>query len=390
MKNYIRILTWILAGSLCFALASPAAMAVEGGMNYYFNATVASAQNELFAYGGSVVTTPEDPSTLDASRGTHYFTGNGNFSRYSSAHVCRTGAAGEEPVTYDSNGMPWYVQASHDIMEDRSLYVDDYYMDGEHIIEKCYARWDYIQTFVLADTRTGQLSTAYCADQTTPAIKDNYYSIQNLEDAVYYSRSQAQHIRSVALNGYWGQPGGPGSLAAMRDMLAASGQFTAEELALLTDGVAMTATQYAIWHYTNSNTGDKRISAYNTTDSGGITRVSESQKASVDLLFKVYKYLTNLNPVSVENTTANSVLNLNNFVTNLAAENEVLIEGHANNLDANENNDAYLVDLVFTMGVIPRSGNGDDLVAEILDEDNNVVATGRIAGALQEGEIEKS
>ena len=94
MKNYIRILTWILAGSLCFALVSPAAMAVEGGMNYYFNATVASAQNELFAYGGSVVTTPEDPSTLDASRGTHYFTGNGNFSRYSSAHVCRTGNAG--------------------------------------------------------------------------------------------------------------------------------------------------------------------------------------------------------------------------------------------------------------------------------------------------------
>ena len=90
--------------------------------------------------------------------------------------------------------------------------------------------------------------------------------MKNLEDADYYSQEQAEQIRSIALKGYWGtvgyqtdqdgntildDAGNPvpkvGSLEALKATLPASGEFTAEELESLTDGVALTATQMAIW-----------------------------------------------------------------------------------------------------------------------------------------------
>lgn len=384
MKHLSRIIAWVLVLSLCCGLGLTAVSA-DTNMNYFFNPTVATAENDLFVYEGNIVTEEPDPATLDPSRGTHYYAGNGNFSRYSSAHVVRSGFDGEEPVVYDSYGTPYYVGAAHNILEDRGLYVDDYYMDGKNIQEKCYARWDYIQTFVLADSRTGKLSTAYCADQLTAAVADNYYNIENLEDALYYTPAQARKVRTVALNGYWGQPSGTGSLAALREKLAAAG-FSAAELSKLTDGVAMTATQYAIWHFTNNNTGDKRISAYYTTESGDILRVNADQKESVDLIFKVYDYLINLDPASVVNTTANTVITRNNFLTNIGITNAALIADHENNLDTNSDNDAYTADVVFTMGVMPKSTVGDDLVAQIVDSNGNVLAQGRISGTLQDGE----
>lgn len=387
MRTFQKCLTWVLVLSMCIGMLGVPVFAADANLDYFFNPTVASAENELFVYKNSIVKEPLDPETLDETRGTHYYAGNGNFSRYSSAHVRRNGFDGEEPVVYDTYGTPYYVGDPHSAFESRNLYVNDYYMDGQHIEGKVYARYDYIQTFVLADSRTGKLSTAYCADQLTPAEKNHYYNIENLEDAVYYTPAQARKVRTVALNGYWGQASGLGSLSDMKAKLAASGEFTDAELALLTDGVAMTATQYAIWHYTNNNTGDKRISAYYTSENGGISQANEEQKASVDLLFKVYHYLVNLDPSSVVNTTANTVITKDNFVTNMNVTNAVLIEGHENNTDTDKNNDAYTADVVFSMGVMPKSTAGDDLVAQIVDEEGNVLATGRISGELQEGEV---
>lgn len=388
MRKFAKVSAWILVLSICVSLMGIPIYAADSNMTYFFNGTMATDSNELFVYDGSIVTEALDPASLDSSSGTHYYAGNGNFSRYSSAHVCRTGFAGEEPVVYDSYGTPYYVQAAHTTMEKYGFYVDDYYMNGQHIDEKCYARWDYIQTFVLADTKTGKLSTTYCADQITPVDDGAYYNIENLEDAVYYSPAQARKIRTVAQNGYWGQSSGTGSLSKMKADLAASGQFTEAELALLTDGVAMTATQYAIWHFSNNNTGDKRISAYATSESGDISRVSESQKASVDLIFKVYDYLINLDPESVESTTANTVITKSNFLTNLSITDPELIDGHENNQDTDTGNDAYTADLSFTMSVLPHTANGDDLVARVVASDGSVVASGRIAGTSQPGEIQ--
>ena len=205
MRKFTKYLTWVLVLSLCFGMLGVPAFAADTNMKYFFNPTVATAENDLFVYYGNIVTEPLDPETLDATRGTHYYAGNGNFSRYSSAHVRRYRTGNEEPVVYDSYGTPYYVTDAHSRFESAGFYVDDYYMDGQHIEGKVYARWDYISTFVLADARTGQLSTAYCCDQITPAEDGEYYNIENLEDAVYYTPAQARKIRTVALNGYWGQ-----------------------------------------------------------------------------------------------------------------------------------------------------------------------------------------
>ncbi len=385
MKKSIRIAALLLVLSLYLSTVCTAA----AGLQYMFSDTKASAANDLFEYEGSKVTVA--PSGMDQTKGTHYYAGNGNFSRFSSAHVCRTGASGEEPVCYDEGGTPFYVQAAHTEMEKRGLFVDDYYMNGRHVEEKCYARWDYIQQFVLADTKTGAVTTTYCADQVTAVMKGYYYNIENVEDADYYTDAQARKIRAIALNGYWGDdldaPSGLGSLSVMKDKLRASGKFTEDELARLTDGIAMTATQYAIWEYSNLSRGDKRISAYYTDEAGNILGVSEEQKASVDLIFKVYHYLIGLEPESVGNTTADTVITKENFLTTLGVSANSKIADHANNLDEDPDNDAYIADLSFTMAVLPKAGNGDDLVAVVYGADGAEIARGRIAGEPQSGEV---
>ncbi len=384
MKRFKMLTAWLLIVCLCVSMTFTA-MGTDTNLQYVKSETQASPENMLFVYDNSIVTEDLDPATLDPTKGTHYYAGNGNFSRFSSAHVCQEGD-GEPPVCYDAAGRPYYVQAAHSIFESRGLYVDDYYMDGEHINEKCYARWDYIQQFVLADTVTGEIATTYCADQLTPAEKGYYYTIENVEDADYYDAAQAKKIRAIALNGYWGTKSGLGSLSALKENLIASGDFTQAEIDMLTDGVAMTATQYAIWEFSNYSRGDKRISAYCTTESGGILRPTDADKPLIDLLFKVYHYLIGLDAETIENTTADTIINKDNFLTNLTVDAIQPIADHPNNLDSNPDNDAYLADLSFTMAVLPKAAGGDDLVATVLDGDK-VIAVGRIAGTPKAGEL---
>ena len=389
MKRLMKAFAWLLVLSICIStLFLPVyAASTDTNLRYIFNDTAASSANQLFVCKGSIVTDPVDPETLDPSQGTHYYAGNGNFSRFSSAHVWLTGANGEEPVCTDENGTAYYVGADHSIFESRNLYTNGYYMNGKYVDEKCYARWDYIQQFILADAITGELTTTYCADQVTSTQDGYYYTIENVEDADYYEPAQARKIRSIALNGYWGTDQGLGSLAALKEKLAATGNFSAAELSLLTDGVAMTATQYAIWSFSNQSNGSKPISAYYTDDSGNILQLDESSTASVDLLFKVYNYLVSLDPAAVEDTTADTIINKDNFLKNIGITAAKRIEDHPNNQDENADNDAYTVDLSFTMAVKPSTANGDNLVAKVVDPEGNVLAVGRIAGETQEGEL---
>ena len=173
----------------------------------------------------------------------------------------------------------------------------------------------------------------------------------------------------------------------MISQLAASGKFTEDELSKITDGIAMTATQYAIWHFSNYKAGDVPISIYYTDDDENVGRVPEELAYAPDLVFKVYDWLLDLDPVTAGETTADTIINDKNFITNLSATAVSKVEGHENNLDTNTENDAYIADLSFTMSVIPSTANGDDLVAKVMGPDNQVVAVGRIAGQLEEGEI---
>ncbi len=356
-----------------------------------------TANTDMEYIYGDVEATPENDmieagldSEWEVQDGyTHVYLGEDRFSGFAAALVCREGAPGEEPV-FIKDGIPYYVQAGHNVMENRKLYVDDYYIDGEHIEEKTYARWDYIQQFALIDAETGELVTVYCADQKTTAQGGYSYIMENVEDANYYSQEQAEKIRSVALNGYWGTTSGTGSLEEMKAKLAASGAFTEAELAMLTDGMAMTATQYAIWNFSNVKNGDRFINVYQATDTGkgapSIGRVPEEEQASVELIFKLYDYLVNLEPTKSENTTADTIINEQNFLKDMSLTVLDKAQGHANNQDTDTTNDAYVTNLTFALVVTPSTDNGDDLVVSVVDKDGNVVASGRIAGEAREGE----
>lgn len=390
MRTFTKCLAWVLALSLCLGALGIPAYAADADLNYFYNQTAAnSASNELVAGAVTGIDTP------DPTQGTHVLLGENLYSAYASAFVWGTkGSSETKPVLVDENGTEYWVRDAHSVFENRGFYLDEYYVDGKHFVtpegERQYARWATVQNFVLEDTGSKNFSTAYCVDQITEAKAGYYYNIENLEDASYFNDYQAQMVRAIALSGYWGQPSGTGSVAAMKEKLAASGEFTADELALLTDGVAMTATQYALWHF--SNAGDssadvrKQIGAY-WYGTGDAEHLPDDKEDSVALIFKIYRYLINMDPSSVESTTANTVISKKNFVTAMGVTNADQVEGHENNADDDADNDAYTADVTFTMGVLPKSTAGDDLVAQLVDAKGNVLVKGRIAGELQENEV---
>ncbi len=395
MKRLTRSLAWVLALAMCFGLLA-APVSADSNMKYLYNETTPDSSNGLVA--GEIEEVEADPA-----QGTHVLLGTGVYSAYSPSYVWGKKHSSEtKPVVIDSAGRKYYAGDSASRFEQYGLYLDDYWVDGVHYYtpegERTYARYGSADHFVLKDSVSGEYTTAYCVDNGQNAYNGNYYNIENLEDAGYYSDYHAKMIRAIALTGYWGQSSGTGSLEAMKNALRASGKFTEDELALVNDGVAMTATQYAIWHFANAND----VISEGATNAqlekvrkvigiywydGGYSRLTDEQKPAADMVFKIGQYLISLDPESVENTTANTVITKDNFITNMGVLNAVKIDGHENNADTNDDNDAYTADVTFTMGVLPKSTDGDDLVVQIVDAENSVLAIGRISGTLQEGEV---
>ena len=325
------------------------------------------------------------------------------------------------------NGVETPVDADHEV-EIEGIYViknTGYGTAGPNqdvtVTGRVPTTWAMPQQFVLVDMATGEKLTTYCADFSTPTQLGYFYNIENIEDADYYSEEEAAMIRSIAANGYWGVQGTEideegnvvpksGSLEAMKQMLLESGEFDEKDVALLTDGLALTATQMAIWSYSNKMDGIEFINTNYCKDSyksqgkentiistNGASALNSSnpdaaegsnRDASVDLLFKVYEYLRNLEPTSFEGnkTTADTIINADNFLGDMSLTVVEKAADHANNQDADDTNDAYVTELTFALVVTPSTENGDDLVVKVVDADGNVLASGRVAGEAKEGE----
>ncbi len=280
-----------------------------------------------------------------------------------------------------------------------NLETEGWYEDGEWKAEQnsgsYSAVYSTIHQFILVDAE-GNESTVYCADQSTTAEQGFSYNIENLEDATYYSEDEAEMIRSIALNGYWGTKEGIGSLDNMKEMMRASGEFTEAEINTLTDGMALTATQCAIWSCSNKMSGVEFINMqYVGNPSAGSypgmmnKNLDDVQIAEVDLILKLYDYLISMEPTSASKeapTTADTIINEQNFLKNMDITVLKKAEDHENNQDNDENNDAYVTNLTFALVVAPSTENGDDLVVSVVDGDGNTVAKGRIAGQVQDGE----
>ena len=237
----------------------------------------------------------------------------------------------------------------------------------------------------------GKKVAVYCADHVISTTTDALYDVVNIEDATHFNDATAGKIRAVAVNGYWGGTETVdqyGALAKMKAMMKASGEFTQEEIDHLSPGVALSATQFAIWELANNDDNRQvvnvqyiqknRVAGYNGKTWNTLKVTPEEEIACVDLIFKLSHYLTQLNPISVSQmSTANTVLNYQNILKDVNIEVLKKAEGHENNADSNKDNDAYVTNVTFDMLKVSEK---DSLVAKIVDADGNVYAIGRIAG----------
>ena len=239
-------------------------------------------------------------------------------------------------------------------------------------------RWQAHQ-FVLVD-KDGNEHYVYCADFAVSPQAGFRYDMENVEDAGYYDSESAAHIRAIAQNGYWGASEGAGSLDAVKQMLVDaynSGEINKDDYAglatawgfstYLTDGMALAATQAAIWTFGNS--GDLMIdredpfTSYYQATTGKNWRDLDSREWA--LTKALYDYLIAQTEAP---THKNTLINENNFATNAS-----LTVGQRD-----EDSGKYEADLTFTLAVMPDTESDDLLVHVVVG--GEIVETRRLAG----------
>lgn len=91
--------------------------------------------------------------------------------------------------------------------------------------------------------------------------------------------------------------------------------------------------------------------------------------------------------VDVETTAGatETVMTAENFVKDMSVTVMEKAEGHLNNADADNTNDAYVTELTFALVVTPSTENGDDRIVKIISNDG-VVREYRLAGENKEGQ----
>lgn len=236
------------------------------------------------------------------------------------------------------------------------------------------------------------IHTGYCVDLSTSTRSGYWYRVENLEEAGYYSEEDAEHIRAIVLNGYWGteptedDPAPTGSLAAFKKALKEAGQaetgLTDAEIDALTEGQAGTATQMAIWMYGNQIKDEFELTAsdYN----GGSTNESDKNAEKRSQIDKIAAYLAK-QVMTREEAGTTEIIDADTFIDEMSLTVGGKVGDHANNNDDDDTNDAYNVDLTFSLVVTPSAVN-DDLIVKVINSNGDVVKTARIAGQAQDGE----
>ena len=321
--------------------------------------------------------------------------GNGEMSQFWAACMYTTPdeSKKEDPIIVD--GKKLYTRNKEALAHPnrKNLKIDGIYLDGKYHIassvidnpEYLRARYDSVQHAILKNQATNELVTVYCADQTTQTVDNASYNVVNLEDATYYNPKQAAKIRAITMNGYWGTDD---SFERVKDMMIKSGKFNEEEIGLLTEGVALTATQYAIWTFSNVMDNIEFVNVHYSLNNSVQEYTPKEEQPYVKLLFKLYEHMISLDPVSVEEmNTSNTIINNKNILKDVDIEVIKKDENHKNNMDLDTDNNAFITDVTFDMEVTPNQANGDNLVANVVDSNGNIFAKGRIAGELQEGEV---
>lgn len=235
----------------------------------------------------------------------------------------------------------------------------------------------------------------YCADfQTSPQKGTDYGKKDIIEGDIWSNEAGknkeiAEHIQAIAANGYWGTKEGTGSLEAVKKMLleaikldedkrpASLKDITEADIDLLTDGMALAATQAAIWSY--GTTGktidvDNPFGQYNTNGTNANWEADEKKKGIAKAL---YDYLREQNDVPA---TIDSIIGTSITVKSVEVDENGDPQA-VSGVKEDKGNKAYKynTDVSFILNVKPSQIN-DDLLVQILDASGNVLETRRLAG----------
>lgn len=283
--------------------------------------------------------------------------------------------ADKEVVEFDPDGYDFQWLGKYGL--ESAIRVDAVKVDGDGTATPS-DRWQAHQ-FVLVD-KDGNEHYVYCADFAVSPQAGFRYDMENVEDAGYYDSEAAAHIRAIAQNGYWGTSEGAGSLDAVKRMLMDAynnGEIDRDNYGglttawgfdtYLTDGMALAATQAALWTFGNS--GDMMIdrddpfTSYYQAVGGRNWRELDSREWA--LTKALYDYLVSQTEAP---THKNTLINENNFATNAS-----LTVGQRD-----EATGKYEADLTFTLAVMPDTESDDLLVHVVVG--GEIVETRRLAG----------
>ena len=283
--------------------------------------------------------------------------------------------ADKEVVEFDPDGYDFQWLGKYGL--ESAIRVDAVKVDGDGTATPS-DRWQAHQ-FVLVD-KDGNEHYVYCADFAVSPQAGFRYDMENVEDAGYYDSEAAAHIRAIAQNGYWGTSEGGGSLDAVKRMLMDAynnGEIDRDNYGglttawgfdtYLTDGMALAATQAALWTFGNS--GDMMIdrddpfTSYYQAVGGRNWRELDSREWA--LTKALYDYLVSQTEAP---THKNTLINENNFAANAS-----LTVGQRD-----EATGKYEADLTFTLAVMPDTESDDLLVHVVVG--GEIVETRRLAG----------
>ena len=281
----------------------------------------------------------------------------------------------KDGVEFDPEGYDFQWLGKYGL--ESAIRVDAVKVDGDGEVSPS-DRWQAHQ-FVLVD-KDGNEHYVYCADFAVSPQAGFRYDMENVEDAGYYDSEAAAHIRAIAQNGYWGTSEGAGSLDAVKRMLVDAynnGEIDKDDYkglatawgfdTYLTDGMALAATQAALWTFGNS--GDLMIdkedpfTSYYQAVGGRNWRELDSREWA--LTKALYDYLVSQTEAP---THQNTLINENNFATDAS-----LTVGQRDG-----DTGKYEADLTFTLAVMPDAGSDDLLVHVVVG--GEVVETRRLAG----------
>lgn len=248
-----------------------------------------------------------------------------------------------------------------------------------------------------AITVNGETRYVYCVEMGTTVNEGAYYEESLNQGEEYYNgatnNENLDQIRYVAMNGFWGTTSGMGSLEAVQDLMRKKGltQYADQ----LTAGMAMAATQAAIWQFgTNGESqitqGDHLV-GFDYNDNREVGENEDTNKivaALRDLLVtladegaRIEDENQKIDTIDVEDIQGATIIldskvNREDYDAEEFGEN-VDSTDWGNEGSDSENRDVYNAKLSFQLAVLPSAINGD-LIVQI--KQGNKVITKRLAG----------